>query len=69
MLNLMKRIIADESGQDLVEYTLILAFVALAAAALISTMGTSISGIWTTADGQLSDAAAAAGGGGGGGAP
>jgi Flp pilus assembly pilin Flp len=59
MLNLVKRIVADESGQDLVEYTLILAFVALAAAALMTTMGTNINTIWTSADTQLTDAAAA----------
>jgi Flp pilus assembly pilin Flp len=59
MKALFKQFLNDESGQDLVEYTLILAFVALAAAALMTTMGTSINTIWTSADTQLSGAATA----------
>jgi Flp pilus assembly pilin Flp len=55
----MKRLFGDERGQDLVEYSLILAFVALAAAALMTTMGQSVTTIWTSADSQMSDAAAA----------
>jgi Flp pilus assembly pilin Flp len=58
MTKLIEHFLSDESGQDLVEYTLILAFVALAAAALLTTMGTSITSIWTSADTQLSGAAA-----------
>src|SRR5258708_392257 len=38
----------DEQGQDLVEYTLLLSFVALASAALAIGGGSSVSGIWTT---------------------
>ncbi len=48
---------ADEQGQDLIEYTLMLAFVALASAALFSTAGTSINTIWSGANAQLSTAA------------
>ena len=47
----------DEQGQDLIEYTLMLAFVALASAALFSTAGTSINTIWTKTNNQLSTAA------------
>ncbi|HLH19474.1 MAG TPA: hypothetical protein VKX45_19785 [Bryobacteraceae bacterium] len=43
----------DEQGQDLIEYTLLMAFVALASAALFIGAGGSISGIWTTANTQL----------------
>jgi Flp pilus assembly pilin Flp len=46
----------DETGQDLVEYTLLLAFVALASAALFIGAGGQVSGIWTTANSQLSAA-------------
>ena len=35
----------DEQGQDLIEYTLLLAFVALASAAIFIGAGNSISGI------------------------
>ena len=37
----------DEQGQDLIEYTLLIAFVALASAALFMGAGGSISTIWT----------------------
>ncbi|MGD0362601.1 MAG: Flp family type IVb pilin [Bryobacteraceae bacterium] len=47
----------DEQGQDLIEYTLMLAFVALASAALFSTAGTSINQIWSKTNAQLTTAA------------
>ena len=46
----------DEQGQDLIEYTLLLAFVALASAALFIGAGGSVQGIWTITNGQLSAA-------------
>lgn len=51
------RLWRDEEGQDLIEYTLMLAFVALASAALFSTAGTSINQIWSKTNSQLSTAA------------
>ena len=50
----------EEQGQDLIEYTLLLAFVALASAALFITAGTSVNGIWTKAKTQLANANTAA---------
>ena len=50
----------DETGQDLIEYTLLMAFVALASAALLLGAGNSIMGIWTSTNAQLSAANAAA---------
>ena len=50
----------DEQGQDLIEYTLLLAFVALASAALFISAGKSVQGIWTATNSQLSAANAAA---------
>jgi Flp pilus assembly pilin Flp len=47
MKKLLKDVLIDEQGQDLVEYTLLLAFVALASAALFISAGGSITGIWT----------------------
>lgn len=47
----------DDRGQDLIEYTLMLAFVALASAALFSSAGGSINTIWSNANSQLSTAA------------
>ncbi len=50
----------DESGQDLIEYTLLAAFVALASAALVVGMGGSITGIWAVSNSQLAAASASA---------
>ena len=47
----------DDRGQDLIEYALMLAFVALASAALFSTAGGSINTIWSNANSELSTAA------------
>ena len=46
----------DEQGQDLIEYTLLLAFVCLASAALFISAGGSVAGIWTSANSQLAAA-------------
>jgi Flp pilus assembly pilin Flp len=46
----------DEQGQDLIEYTLLMAFVALASAALFLGAGSSIQGIWTATNTQLATA-------------
>jgi Flp pilus assembly pilin Flp len=47
----------DEQGQDLIEYTLLIAFVALASAALFLGAGGSIKTIWTATNTQLANAA------------
>jgi len=52
-MNTLRNLWNDEQGQDLIEYTLLLAFVALAAAALFIGAGGSISGIWSTSNSQL----------------
>ncbi len=43
----------DDQGQELIEYTLLMAFVALASAALFLGAGGSIQGIWSTTNSQL----------------
>ena len=60
MMNLMKRLLAEDDGQDLIEYTLLMAFVALASAALFTGAGRSIKGIWSTTNSQLVAANASA---------
>lgn len=50
----------DESGQDLIEYTLLLGFVAMASAAIFISSGASISAIWSSGNAELSSAAATA---------
>ncbi len=57
---MMRNFLRDEQGQDLIEYTLLLAFVALASAALFIAAGGSVSGIWSVANSRLSVAAASA---------
>ena len=60
MSSLLKRFWDDESGQDLIEYTLLMAFVALASAALFLGAGGSIQGIWNVSNSQLAAANAQA---------
>jgi Flp pilus assembly pilin Flp len=54
--HMLKSFLRDEQGQDLIEYTLLMAFVALASAALFIGAGGSISGIWTSTNSQLTTA-------------
>jgi Flp pilus assembly pilin Flp len=56
----MRRFLLEEEGQDLVEYTLLLAFVVLASAALFIGAGGQLTGIWSLANSQLVNANAAA---------
>ena len=60
MKKLMMRFVREEEGQDLIEYTLLLAFVCLASAALFINAGTTMANIWTIANKTLSNAASAA---------
>jgi Flp pilus assembly pilin Flp len=60
MNHIFKTFLAEEQGQDLIEYTLLMAFVALASAALFIGAGGSIKTIWTTANTQLANAATSA---------
>jgi Flp pilus assembly pilin Flp len=55
-MEFIKSLFRDEEGQDLIEYTLLMAFVALASAALFLGAGGSISGIWTTSNSRLAAA-------------
>lgn len=59
MMKTLRNLWMDEGGQDLIEYTLLMAFVALASAALFLGAGNSIMGIWTSTNTQLSAANAA----------
>jgi Flp pilus assembly pilin Flp len=56
MKQIIMRFIRDEQGQDLVEYTLLLAFVCLASAALFINAGASMAGIWTETNTVLTNA-------------
>ncbi len=53
--------LTGEQGQDLIEYTLLLAFVMMTSVALYVNAGGSVSGIWTTTNTQLNAGVVAAG--------
>jgi Flp pilus assembly pilin Flp len=55
-MTLFQDFLTDKQGQDLIEYTLLMAFVALASAAISIQAGSSISGIWGATSTQLSNA-------------
>ena len=54
------RLCAEEDAQDLIEYTLLLAFVCLASAALMTNAGRSVGTIWNATSTTLANAAAKA---------
>ena len=51
-LNFLK----DDRGQDLIEYTLLLAFVSIASVVIFADAGTSVNTVWKDAKNQLSNA-------------
>jgi Flp pilus assembly pilin Flp len=50
----------EEDGQDLVEYSLLLAFIALGAITLLSNTSKSLNSLWSVISSTLSSAAASA---------
>ena len=56
MKSLLVSLWNEDGGQDLIEYTLLMAFVALASAALFIGAGGSIQGIWSVTNTQLAAA-------------
>ena len=60
MTMILRNLWNDDQGQDLIEYTLLMAFVALASAALFISSGKYVSQIWSSTNAQLSTAASAA---------
>jgi len=53
MLALMQKFWREESGQDLIEYTLLLCFIALATASLFLGTGSSLAGMWTKSSNEM----------------
>jgi Flp pilus assembly pilin Flp len=53
----IRAFLKEEGGQDLIEYTLLMAFVALASASLFISAGSSVSKVWSTTNTTLSTAA------------
>ena len=50
------RLVSEQAGQDLVEYALILAFVALVGAGIYVGMNQPIRGLWTTMNTRMMNA-------------
>jgi len=56
----LSALLRDDSGQDTVEYTMLLAFVCVLAAAMFVSFGGEAASIWTAADNSLVRASAVA---------
>jgi Flp pilus assembly pilin Flp len=56
-MQFVKRFWREEEGQDLIEYSLLLGFIALFSATIYSTVSTDVSTIWTNAKTTLATAA------------
>ena len=46
----------EDNGQDLIEYSLLITFVAIACAAIVGTTGSATVPIWSTANSQIATA-------------
>ena len=53
MLNLLRRIATEDTGQDMVEYVLIFALVSIVAISAVATTGGAIKGFWESIQGVL----------------
>jgi pilus assembly protein Flp/PilA len=53
MLDLLKRFIKEEEGQDLVEYALLLVFIALIVIASLPNLGKTVSNVFSNATSVL----------------
>lgn len=56
MINLIKQFLHDEEGQDIVEYSLLLVLIAAAAVFILTSIGASISAIFSKINTRLSTA-------------
>ena len=53
MLQIIERFLKDEEGQDLVEYALLLVFLALAAITILPTLGSSVNTVFSQSNSAL----------------
>ena len=53
MVELLKNLLRDEEGQDLVEYALLLVFLALAAIAILPTLGSTVNKVFSQSNSAL----------------
>lgn len=57
MIHFIKAFVREEQGQDLIEYSLLIAMIALSCTAIMLGTGNTIPGVWVTADATLVNAA------------
>jgi Flp pilus assembly pilin Flp len=62
MFKQLRQFWQDEDGQDLIEYSLLITFIALACMWFVGVGRDPVKGIWTTANSHVNSAAVAAGG-------
>jgi Flp pilus assembly pilin Flp len=55
-MNLYKRLLYEDHGQDLIEYSLLIAFVAMASTALFIGAGNEVKGVWSQTNTKLATA-------------
>ena len=56
MLTVIKKLVREEGGQDLAEYGIALAVIAVGAAAIAVAIGTDVNTLWSNAQVQISNA-------------
>ena len=56
MLEMIQRFLKDEQGQDLVEYALLLVFLALAAITVLPTLGKAVNNVFSQSASSLTTA-------------
>jgi Flp pilus assembly pilin Flp len=57
--SILKALWREEDGQDLIEYALLMAFIALAAVTVLGSLKTNIQGLWNSISDALVNAVAA----------
>ena len=62
MAQWMRKFWLDEEGQDLIEYSLLITFIAIACAALIGSGRNAVNSIWITSNSDLTQGLSAASG-------
>jgi len=63
MCQQLRRFWDDEGGQDIIEYSLLITFIAIACMWFVGAGRDPVNGVWTTTNGHINSAAAKAAGG------
>lgn len=60
MTDVLRRLMVETSGQDLIEYSLLAGLISLASVLAITNVGIGVSGVWGGVDTQMTSAAGGA---------